>query len=179
MKLQEAVVLLNAAQPAPAGTWADLGAGTGTFTRALGQLLGRDGHIYAVDRDGAALATLRAAPARSGCAAITTVQADFTGPLRQHLPDPLAGLLLANALHFVPNPHAVLAQLSELLRPGGQVILIEYDRRPANRWVPHPIWIEHLPALAAAAHLDAPRVVARRPSAYGGDLYVAVSHASA
>jgi hypothetical protein len=46
------------------GTWADIGAGDGTFTRALVKVLGREATIYAVDRDEGALASLRRWAAR-------------------------------------------------------------------------------------------------------------------
>jgi len=42
------------------GAWADLGAGEGTFTRALSEILGAASRIYAVDRDRAAVAELEA-----------------------------------------------------------------------------------------------------------------------
>jgi len=58
MDTRDAVALLAGAVPREAGTWADLGAGTGTFTRALVELLGATARIYAVDRDASAVATL-------------------------------------------------------------------------------------------------------------------------
>jgi len=54
----DAVALIREAVPRAAGTWADLGAGDGTFTRALARLLGLNSRIYAVDRDAQALAAL-------------------------------------------------------------------------------------------------------------------------
>ena len=84
-------------------------------------------------------------------------------------------MLLANVLHFVKEQTSVLARLVQHVKPAGRVVFIEYDRREKSRWVPYPISAENLPALAAAAGLSKPEVVARKPSAYSGDLYVAVS----
>lgn len=37
-----------------------------------------------------------------------------------------------------------------LIRDGGRVIVVEYDRRVPSRWVPYPIHASHWPQLAAA-----------------------------
>jgi SAM-dependent methyltransferase len=168
----EAVALIGAAIPPGGGAWADIGAGDGTFTRALVELLGRDARIYAVDRDARGLASLRRWAARDG-AGVIPVEADFTLPLE--LPEVLDGLLVANALHFVRDAGVVLARLAALVRPGGRVVIVEYDRRAASRWVPYPISSDRLLELAATAGLSAPTITATRPSAFGGILYVAAT----
>ena len=177
MNESEAIELIRGAIPAAAGNWADLGAGEGTFTRALAALLGPGSRVWAVDRDARALASLRRRPPGGPAAEVVTLTADFTRPLG--LPGlgegSLDGILLANALHFVPDPEAVLGRLVERLAPGGRLVVIEYDRRRASRWVPHPIPPARLRELAARAGLTEPVVVAQRPSAFGGDLYVAVA----
>ena len=61
------------------------------------------------------------------------------------------------------------------VRPGGRIVLIEYDRRAASRWVPYPIPIARLPALARSAGLSAAAITSTRPSAFGGILYVAAA----
>src|SRR4029077_5841347 len=90
-------------------------------------------------------------------------------------PSGLDGLLLANALHFVSDAEAVLGRLTGWLRPGGRVVVVEYDRRAANRWVPYPIPPARLSALAAAAGLSAPVLTVTRPAAFGAPLYVAAA----
>lgn len=176
MDASEAVALLSGAVPRRAGTWADLGAGDGTFTRALTRLLGPGSRIYAVDRDPSALATLERAAGQDAVTVIP-VAADFTRPF--DLPGlaetRLDGMLFANALHFVRDTDVVLARLAGWLGPSGRVVLIEYDRRAASRWVPYPIPAARLPALAASAGLSTPVITATRPSAFGGLLYVAAA----
>ena len=176
MNTRQAAALIEAAIPPAARAWADLGAGDGTFTRALVEILGKNAKIYAVDRDARALASLRRWAGHEG-ANVETVEADFTGPF--DLPGldgaPLDGLLFANALHFVRDAGVILGQLAERLRPGGRVVIVEYDRRAATRWVPYPIGVDRLPALAATAGLSAPTITATRPSAFGGILYVAAA----
>lgn len=176
MNTSEAVALIEGAVRGREGTWADLGAGDGTFTRALGKLLAPNSRIYAVDRDAGAVAELERWSA-SAADNVIPVEADFTGAF--DLPELggtlLDGMLLANALHFVQDADAVLTRLVALVRPGGRVVLVEYDQRAASRWVPYPIPIAHLPALAAAAGLSIPTVTATRSSAYRGILYAAAA----
>jgi trans-aconitate methyltransferase len=171
MRLDDAIGLIRSAVEGHDGVWADLGAGGGIFTRALVHLLGPDSRIYAVDRDEHSVAELEALPELAETK-VTVIRADFTGEIE--LPQ-LDGVLLANALHFVENAGAVLNKLTKKLRPGGRVVLVEYDRRSASRWVPHPIAIADLPALAAKAGVAKFTVVESRPSNYEGIIYVAVA----
>jgi SAM-dependent methyltransferase len=129
-----------------------------------------------LDRDPQAVASLRRW-SRGESAAVVPVLADFTRAfglpgLGETLLD---GLLIANALHFVPDADAVLARLIPRVRPGGRLVLVEYDRRAASPWVPYPIPIARLPDLARAAGLSSPRITAKRPSAFGGTLYAAAA----
>ena len=176
MDTREAVDLIAAAIPRRAGTWADIGAGEGTFTRALAQLLGPEGRIYAVDRDGRAVAALERWAVQEGVRVIP-LTADFTQPL--DLPGleagELDGMLLANTLHFVADAAAVLARLVARVRPGGSIVVVEYDGRSASRWVPYPIPPARLPVLAAAASLTPFTVTGTKASAFGGTIYVAVA----
>jgi ubiquinone/menaquinone biosynthesis C-methylase UbiE len=174
MTVDDAKELLRSALSAPGGVWADLGAGAGTFTRALAELLGRDGRVYAVDRAANALAAVPSASG-AGSAEIITVVADFTHSLGLDTLGgrPLAGVLMANALHFVADQEGTLRRIGGMLHADGRVVLVEYDRRAPSRWVPYPISPERLAGIAANAGLTAPKVVATQPSLYGGTLYAA------
>jgi SAM-dependent methyltransferase len=177
MNDREALALLRAAILSADGeVWADLGAGGGTFTRALAALVGASGHVYAVDADERAVAGLqRWADSPRGRPAITVVRADITQPLG--LP-PLDGVVMANVLHFVADQAGALARIAALLKPGGRLVLIEYEGRRANPWVPYPVSAARFAELAAGAGLAPPRIAASRPSAFGGELYVAVGGAA-
>jgi SAM-dependent methyltransferase len=169
MKVSEAARLIAPAVVVGGTTmWADLGAGEGTFTRALVSLLGPSARVYAVERDAAGVAALEALKDPR----ISVVRGDFTEPL--DLPR-LNGVLFANALHFVPTTRqaAVLSRIARGVEAGGRVVFVEYDRRTASQWVPHPISAERLHDLALEAGLGAPVVVGSRPSAYSGSLYAA------
>lgn len=167
----DALDLLRAAVPAADGeAWADLGAGTGVFTRALAALVGPAGRVIAVDRDARALeALLRSV---GSAAPIDVLVGDVTEPLALA---PLDGVVMANVLHFVADAEGVLSRVAALLEPGGRLVLIEYEGRRPSRWVPHPVDSARFMELAAGAGFTPPRVVARRPSLFGGDIYTAVA----
>jgi trans-aconitate methyltransferase len=113
--------------------WADLGCGRGTFTLALSALLPDGSTIHAVDADPAALAAL---PRTSHRVTIVPHVGDFTTA-----PWPgrgLDGVLMANALHFVPTQEAFLETLVAAMEEP-KLLLIEYDTDAANRWVPFPL----------------------------------------
>ena len=128
--------------------------------------------IYAVDSDPHAIADLR----RIGDGVIP-VKADFSREfaLPGESPPVLDGMLLANALHFVAEAESVLRRLVRQVRAGGRIVIVEYDRRAANPWVPYPIRSAGWPRLAEAAGLTNARITARTPSKYAGELYVAVA----
>lgn len=168
------IALIRGGVPEPGGTWADLGAGTGNFTWALGELLGAQATIYAVDRDAQAIRRQQALLAHAAPGAtIVPLHGDFTRPL--DLP-PLDGVLMANALHFVRDQAAVLARVAGSLRPGGRLLLVEYDARRAIPWVPFPLPLERFQRLAPRAGLSAPTVVGTRRSPSSGiTMYAAVA----
>ena len=174
MNSREARDFLAKAVATGPGIWADLGAGAGTFTRALADILGPGSMIYAVDKGPDALAALERA-ARVDGVRIVPLLGDFTRALALPgaAPGTLDGILLANALHFVPEPARVLQSLVRWLRPGGSVVLIEYDRRRANRWVPYPIEKARLAELAEQAGLSAPVIGGSMPSRFSGEIYIA------
>jgi SAM-dependent methyltransferase len=175
MEIHDAIELLRDAIGDDRGgrAWADFGAGSGTFTRALVGSLGAGSTIYAVDDDPSAILALRALPPTPG-ARVVPIRADFSRPFELTASDDahLDGILFANSLHFVRDAKSVLTRLAARVRSGGRVVIVEYDRREASRWVPYPIpesrWFE----LAHASGLGDARITATRPSEYQGILYV-------
>ena len=178
MDIDDAAALLRGAVPTGAGTWADFGAGTGTFTRALATLLGEGGMVYAVDADAGAVRALRELRelVRPNEAGIVPVEADFNRDIEPSTVNaPLDGVLLANSLHFTRDQVGVLSRLAAAVRTGGRVVVVEYDRRQASHWVPYPIAEAEWPRLAVAAGLADPTITGRRRSMYSGSLYVGVA----
>jgi SAM-dependent methyltransferase len=171
----EAAALIRAAVRPEGGRWADVGAGGGVFTRALAALLGPTGRVYALDRDPRAVRALGALAPDGRSAPVTALAGDLGGPLP--LPKELDGAVLANVLHFVAHAEqpAALARVAAHLRPGGRLVVVEYEGRRPNRWVPFPVSLARFAEIAADAGLGAPELAGERASAYGGTMYAAVA----
>ena len=174
MEIHDAIELIRDAVGESSGVWADLGAGGGTFTRALAASLAAGSTIYAVDDDTTAVHALERLPSTPNIR-VVAVKSDFARPFELPLPGlghaALDGILFANSLHFVRDAQGVLTRLADRLRPGGRVVVIEYDRREASRWVPYPLSAARWPTLAGASGLLGAKITATRPSAYQGVLY--------
>lgn len=167
--------LLRKAIPSQGGTWAEFGSGSGAFTLALAELLGPNASLYSVDRDGRALRQQeQAILSRFGQEAplVHYQAADFTRPLS--LPA-LDGLLMANSLHFVRHKEPFLRSIIGCLRPGGRLILVEYDTDRGNPWVPYPLSYPAWEQLAKQVGLVQIRKLAARPSRFLGAIYSALS----
>jgi SAM-dependent methyltransferase len=153
--------------------WLELGAGEGAFTLALADLLGAGGDILAMDRDGRALERAEDEVGRRfPTVAVRTHHGDF----RDLLPvGPFDGVLAANSLHFVTDPVEVLWRVRQVLRPGGCLVVVEYDADRGNPWVPHPFSSGRFPGLAEAAGFVAAREIGRVPSRFLGAIYGAAA----
>jgi SAM-dependent methyltransferase len=94
--------------------------------------------------------------------------------MRDALPDgPFDGVLAANSLHFLTDPGAVLRRVAAILRPGGRLVVVEYDADHGNPWVPHPFSSGRFVVLAREAGLRDPREIGRVPSRFLGAIYAA------
>lgn len=132
--------------------------------------------MYAVDKDRRALMALeKNLTAAQMPTQLDTVQADFTQPLA--LP-PLDGAVMANSLHFVRNKEEVLTGIADLLRPGGRLIVVEYNTADGTPWVPYPLDEHGFLELAARVGLRTPDVLARIPTSYLEQFYAGIGFAA-
>ena len=157
------------------GIWADLGSGGGAFTLALADLLSAspDAQIYSIDRDASALDQQRSAMRRQfPNQSVNYLTADFTREL--DLP-PLDGLIMANSLHFVRQKEPALELVRSYLKPGGHLILVEYNTDKGNTWVPYPMTFETWRALANKNGFSDTRLLFARPSRFLNEIYSALS----
>lgn len=143
--------------------WADLGCGSGTFTRALSDLLPLGSHITAVDRENQRLHLDH----------VDFVRADFdTDELKLA---ELDGILIANALHYVADKAALIKKLEPLFGSTPRFVIIEYDTDKPNLWVPYPITFEKLKVLFKSLGYHKIEKLNERRSAYGsGNMYCAL-----
>jgi SAM-dependent methyltransferase len=173
MNHSDHVALLRGGVPERGGVWADLGSGAGAFTLALADLLGPGATIYSVDRDRAALrAQAEEMRARFPDTTAYYLAADFARPL--DLP-PLDGVVMANSLHFQRHKEPVLELVRGYLRPGGRLVLVEYNADRGNLWVPHPLSYPAWANLTQHVGLRDTRLLAVVPSRFLREIYSAVS----
>lgn len=169
------VNLLRPANVSQGGIWADLGSGNGAFTLALRELVGPDATIYAVDKDRRALGELEKLHRdRFGLSPrLITLNQDLS-----RLSDipALDGAVMANSLHFFKDKEKVLRHVHGLLKPGGTLLLVEYNVDSGNMWVPHPLSFETYQSLAPRAGLSEPRFLAKASSRFLREFYAAVAY---
>jgi predicted methyltransferase len=103
---------------------AEIGCGTGFFSRRLAKAVGPHGKVYAEDIQPEMLSLLQTYAAKDGDANIVTVLGTETDP---KLPaGQMDWILLVDVYHEFQNPAPMLAKIREALKPGGRVALVEY-----------------------------------------------------
>ena len=103
---------------------ADLGAGTGYFTRRLAKAVAPSGRVYAVDIQPEMLARLKENVEEAGVRNVVPVLGESDDP---GLPrDSLDWILLVDVYHELQHPKVTLAKMREALKPAGKVALVEY-----------------------------------------------------
>ncbi|MCH7402472.1 class I SAM-dependent methyltransferase [Belliella kenyensis] len=140
MKLKDGVNLIAAGVTKNANPqkWADLGCGSGFFSNVLAQLLPSESSITGVDTS---YQTFQILTERS--IDFSFRQADFTQDGFEL--EILDGILIANALHYVRDKRQFIANSLDWFREGARFIIVEYDTRDANQWVPFPLPFDELP----------------------------------
>jgi ubiquinone/menaquinone biosynthesis C-methylase UbiE len=157
--------------------WADLGAGGGAFTLALGELLPASATIHAVDKDAGDLALLgpryaRLARRLGGAPRLMPRVADFTFELGLH---DLDGIVMANSLHFIKEKRTVLSRVRGMLKDGAPLLLVENDADRGNAWVPYPLSFETWRGVAVANGFSEPELLDSEPSRFLGRIYSAAA----
>jgi SAM-dependent methyltransferase len=170
---QDHVRLLRDGVPTPGGIWADFGSGDGAFTLALADLLGPGVQINSVDREAHSLERQALSMAlQFPDTQVTYLTADYTRPLA--LP-PLDGIVMANTLHFQRAKEGALALALGYLKPGGRLLLVEYNADRGNLWVPYPFSFATWEKLAMASGFVQTRLLATTPSRFLREIYSAES----
>lgn len=119
----------------PGQAVADVGAGSGFFALLFARALGPRGRVYAVDISAPFLRAIEERAQRAGLTTITTVQND-QGSV--NLPENSVDLVFsADTYHHFEFPQAMLASIARALRPGGELVVIDFRTDPqiASAWV--------------------------------------------
>ena len=71
-----------------------------------------------------------------------------------------------------------MARARGALRPGGRLVVVEYDADRGNPWVPHPFSSARFPVIAEAAGFVNAREIGRVPSRFLSAIYGAAADAA-
>ena len=108
----------------PGDVVADLGAGSGYFTRRMAPLVAPGGIVYAVDVQPEMLDILMESVEAEGLTGIEPVLGAADDP---RLPEGTVDwVLMVDVYHELADPETMLARLTEALSPDGRVALLEY-----------------------------------------------------
>ncbi|OAQ21633.1 class I SAM-dependent methyltransferase [Thermosulfurimonas dismutans] len=117
------------------GDWfLDIGCGTGYFTLPAGRLVGPSGKVYAVDISRELLNELKSRAEKSG---LTNIECIKSHTYEIPLPSGLAEkALLAFVLHEVEERAKFLSEIRRLLKPGGQLFVLEWQKKKTDMGPP-------------------------------------------
>ncbi len=110
----------------PGKTVADIGAGTGLFTRMFSDAVGQEGKVFAVDIAPEFLNYIQKTTSAAGQRNVETV---LCKPDSTELPpDSVDVAFICDTYHHFEFPLKTMASLHRALKPGGRVILIDFRR---------------------------------------------------
>jgi len=114
---------------------ADIGAGTGLFTPYFSRAVGPKGRVIAVDIVPAFLERIRQRATAEGLANVQTVLC--TEHSVELPPNSIDVAFICDVYHHFEYPHGSMTSLQRALRPGGQVLVVEFKRIPgtSSEWV--------------------------------------------
>ena len=125
---QKPAELVKALAIRPGMAVADLGAGTGYFSRRLSAAVGPDGTVFAVEPEPKLLAYLRERAEREKTANVVPVLASLDDP---RLPPRAVDLVLVvDTFHHIDGRIAYFRALQRALRRGGRVAVVDWHKRP-------------------------------------------------
>lgn len=117
--------VVEALQIKPGQRIADLGSGSGLFTRPLAKKVGPEGVVYAIDIDQALLDHVTKSAARARIANIVPILAAEDDP---KLTEPVDLIVIIDTLHHIKNQAAYLQGLKKYLRAGGRIAIIDFSK---------------------------------------------------
>ena len=122
--------IVAAAGLKPGMAMADIGAGTGLFTLHFAQAVGASGKVYAVEIAKNFLEHIKARAEKSKAANVQTV---LCTERSVELPEASVDLaFICDVYHHFEYPSASLATLHKALKPGGELVLIDFKRIPGE-----------------------------------------------
>lgn len=118
--------IVAACQLRPGLDVADVGAGSGLFTRLFAEKVGPDGQVFAVDIAEKFLHAIRQASAAAGLKNIATVLGAVDDTRLP--PASVDVVFLCDTYHHFEFPQKSLASIHRALRPGGRLVIVDFKR---------------------------------------------------
>lgn len=118
--------ILQALQLRPGMAVADIGAGTGLFMDPIVGAVGATGKLYAVDISPGFLKHLSERAAAANHTQVEVVQCSERSV--ELAPNSVDVALICDTYHHFEFPHSTMTSLYEALRPGGRVVVIDFER---------------------------------------------------
>jgi ubiquinone/menaquinone biosynthesis C-methylase UbiE len=106
---------------------ADIGAGSGYFTVRLARAVGEKGRVYAVDISPDMIRHLNRRVRDEGLRNVVTVLSDPDDPLLAEAS--VDRFVVVDTWHHIEDQAKYLALMRRMLRPGGQVVMIDFQKR--------------------------------------------------
>jgi ubiquinone/menaquinone biosynthesis C-methylase UbiE len=116
--------VVAALQLMPGMKVADIGSGSGLFTRPIANAIAPTGVAYAVDIDPALLKIVERTAGEQHIVNIRIVQAAAADP---KLPEPVDLAFVCDTLHHIQQPEAYLQTLKKYLTPEGRIAVIDFS----------------------------------------------------
>jgi arsenite methyltransferase len=118
--------VIQALELKPGETVADLGAGSGYFTFRLAQHVGETGRVYAVDVNPEMIVHLNRRARELKARNVVAMLAAPDDPL---LPDASVDrFFVCDTWHHIDNHPHYLGLLKRMLKPGGQIVMIDFKK---------------------------------------------------
>ena len=151
---------LRAAGVARGQTVVDLGCGPGYFTLPAAELVGPGGKVYGVDVQPEMVEACRQRAAEAGARQVEVIESNA---MQVPLPGGIADLVLISVvLHEAKDRPAFLREARRLLKPGGEVALIEFRKQDGPPGPPKEVRLSEAD-VAAVADAAGLRVREHRP----------------
>ena len=123
-------LLVTALQLKPGMVVADIGAGTGYLARRMAPAVAPEGKVLAVDVQPEMVAMLQSMVRQSG---LTQIQPSLGAEDDVKLPASSVDLaIMVDVYHELALPYEMLASIVRALKPGGQLVFVEYRAEDPN-----------------------------------------------
>lgn len=123
-KPQEVVAAL---QIKPGETVADIGAGSGYFALRFAAAVGDAGRVFAVDVDPEMIRYLNRRVRDAGVGNVQTVLSEPDDPLLRD--GSVDRFVIVDTWHHIEKQSEYLALMKKMLKPGGQIVMIDFQKR--------------------------------------------------